>query len=215
MHTTVPCWYRASRQNSAHHERSDSRAGKTAKGEKETNGHPKRSSRLTLSQQFPASESKQQRLRKHTAAAQERSHGIIAHNANLLWQHEAAAADQGSAGGPLTTPLGPLGSVRQQFGQPEQHLLSRAACRLSQRCCCASEWMSKNGERCNVRLKSATRSLWCASHADWISTYCCPPPTQRKAGHAMRLLPECSYHSAPLQTRSPFGCSPEHLQTYT
>lgn len=119
---------------------------------------PKTLQQTDTSLQFPASESKKQRLRKHTAAAQERSHGIIAHNANLLWQHEAAAADQGSAGGPLTTPLGPLG--RLQFGQPEQHLLSRAAClcRLSQRCCCASEWMSNNGQRCNVRFKSATRS---------------------------------------------------------
>ena len=52
---------------------------------------------------------------------QEISYGIIAHNAKLLWQHEAAPADQGlAAGGPLTPLLEPLSSstVRQELGQP-------------------------------------------------------------------------------------------------
>lgn len=169
---------------------------------------------------------------------QELSHGIISHNAKLLWQHEAAPADQGlAAGGPLTTPLEPLWSFRQQFGQPEQHLLSWAAClcRLSQRCCCASEWMSKSGERCNVKhpicitgthfgvpvmqigcfsiLGSSDKSKM-SFHQYFISTVCLSPP-QRSADHAMWLLPECSCQSSPFQTRSPFGCWPERLQTCT
>lgn len=60
----------------------------------------------------PFQDCTQQLLFEHTAkqtVTGDISYGIIANNAKLLWQHEAAPADQGlAAGGPLTPLLEPL-----------------------------------------------------------------------------------------------------------
>lgn len=79
---------------------------------------------------------------------------LLMQNAKLLWQHEAAPADQGLAAGgppPHNKPrcCSLCEAVGSSFGQSEQHLLSRGAAVHQSGC-------QGMGARCNARFRSAT-----------------------------------------------------------
>lgn len=119
VHTTIPCWYCADRQNSAHHwgiwkKRATECCSPSSLYFVFTDlwnslyitVHFSSKPNLCFLWQFipfrivPNDFCLSTPLNKQW---QEISYGIIAHNAKLLWQHVAAPADQGlAAGGPLT-----------------------------------------------------------------------------------------------------------------
>lgn len=125
VHTTIPCWYWADRQNSAHHwgiwkKIIDKRLKSLySKIWFRTSVLPQILNKRMFSTTSAVFSHSQESFSDYPNSFclstqqnklwQEISYAIIAHNAKLLWQHVSAPADQGlAAGGPLTPLLEPL-----------------------------------------------------------------------------------------------------------